>query len=568
MTQTQDVPRLAYGLAALAAACLPFGVFLSEGARNKAAMPGALTAAHADLAADCTACHAANGALNHPLDGWKATRLELEESSRCLACHRLGSEAMLAHGRPSATSVARTPRENELPLSLAAAIDLGPPLSESGEIGCQTCHHEHRGRGAQLAEVSDAGCQVCHVQTFASFADGHPEFASLPSSTRVVFDHGSHFERHFEGEPAAPRACSACHIPAAEGRIGVESFERACAACHVDDIRGAGQTESAGLAVLAVPALDVEALSTGGFDIAPWPADSMECETVLTPFMELLLTADEEGAQALLGVAAIDLLDLLDAGPDELAAAARFANAVRALFADIAEGGHAVLLERVERALGHELSGDHHHGFIAGLPESLLQETQRVWFGENSQLDLPGDRSRERWPAAGGWYRRDADLTLRYRPGEHLDPFLRTWLELSTEHYADSESPLRHVYAELSRPEATGTCMNCHRVEAAGSALHLAWQPRAVREGLTRFSHEPHLVSRAENACAQCHVLDPQEDGQAISGFLAPQRATCLECHVDQKASDSCLTCHNYHAAVPQPIETPLDALRSPGGPQ
>lgn len=38
-----------------------------------------------------------------------------------------------------------------------------------------------------------------------------------------------------------------------------------------------------------------------------------------------------------------------------------------------------------------------------------------------------------------------------------------------------------------------------------------------------------------------------KESEPVVSNVLATERKACTACHTEERAGDSCLTCHNYH---------------------
>lgn len=575
-----DALRRARRAAALSSAVTALGAaaVLLGPLGKRAALPGPLVSAHRPLAQTCEACHP-QGELSVKglAHGLTATPEARAQSELCLACHFPGQPARAAHGRYAA------------PDELAAALARGVPGAADAGFECATCHREHRG-DAPLAQLDDARCQACHERPFASLADGHPEPERWSRSGAAVrFDHARHVARHFPGEPAAPRACGDCHVLDAAGeRMPVRGFERACAACHGDD--AAGEGADAGLALLALPALDVLALedaadvtgADGAAGIGAWPADAAVAETPLPAFAEALLPP--ELAPALVRFRALDPLDLASAEPEELADVARVAWGVKELLRDVARDGHGALAERLERALGRPLAAGERARLAAGLPAELVQGAVAAWLpdlereleqraagappatGEGALADdaeLERDGSRARWVSGGGWYRQEADFTLRYRAADHADPFLRTWCELAGELGAGAGA---RAAAELApeRGAPPGACAECHDLRPRDGAVRWTSAPPPGR-ALTRFAHGPHLVGAADAArCTACHALaDEGGAGTAAlaSGLLPVRLERCAGCHGEGGARASCLTCHRYHAREGEPPlpHTPLE---------
>ncbi|MEE8280367.1 MAG: hypothetical protein V3R55_06655 [Alphaproteobacteria bacterium] len=166
----------------------------------------------------------------------------------------------------------------------------------------------------------------------------------------------------------------------------------------------------------------------------------------------------------------------------------------------------------------------------------------------------------ERWAAGGGWYR--DEYFLVYRPTGHADGFVRTWLDIA----GGTAGPLREdaarrVFAALSAPRAPGVCVKCHTVDPAGpDTFTVNWlgaRPEPGRRKVTTFSHASHFSLTGEKGCLSCHALDGKagttagseemESEPVVSNVLAVERKACTACHTEERAGDSCLTCHNYH---------------------
>jgi predicted CXXCH cytochrome family protein len=176
----------------------------------------------------------------------------------------------------------------------------------------------------------------------------------------------------------------------------------------------------------------------------------------------------------------------------------------------------------------------------------------------------------EDWNRSGGWYR--DEFTLRYRPTGHEDQFIRAWLDL-TAPAAPSFKASRQIFEELIDPKAPGLCGKCHSVDqlaetgSKNQGHKVNWTAYKPEDGLktsVHFSHSAHFSLLDERGCLTCHKRD--RDADYAGGFKdrAPAtfqanfkplpRAVCAECHTSAKAGDNCLTCHNYHLGVYQPV--------------
>lgn len=160
--------------------------------------------------------------------------------------------------------------------------------------------------------------------------------------------------------------------------------------------------------------------------------------------------------------------------------------------------------------------------------------------------------------AEGGWYRRDGNYTLYYRPSGHADEFLTAWLETSA---GDALPAAQAIFTQLSAEKAPGACMKCHTVDRVGSATVVNWltaRPQPHQRSFTSFKHAAHFALMGVQGCSTCHVLDAKSDYAATFGanrditlfrsnFAPLTRNSCVSCHQPELAGASCQQCHNYH---------------------
>lgn len=351
--------RAKRGLFCWAAVGVTLGALLfALGGRNpdRWLNPGPLTSVHATSEARCSDCHsiaetsAKSGMgriiANHPV-----------ASSNCLQCHELGSQPLLPHGlteKQLSEASGRREGQNSVgtPLLVSLARSLHTPALG---IECTACHTEHQGRMADIRSIDDRQCQVCHESTFKGFPDGHPEFGDYPYArrTRIIFDHASHLQKHFQ-EPAsqskAPASCLDCHVPGdAKGKMLVKGFEQSCASCHASQIEGEGRAGAKGIAFFRVPGLDAAGLRDAGYSVGQWPEFA---EGPINPFLRLLLSADHEAAADFKTLEKVDLTDIADARKEQQAAAFRTAWRIKSLFFDLTSKGQPALMERLAMISG------------------------------------------------------------------------------------------------------------------------------------------------------------------------------------------------------------------------
>jgi hypothetical protein len=213
---------------------------------------GPLSAAHAALQHDCSACH--------------VKPFESVRDTACTACHKdvhdHADPVRLARARPELSGWGR------FQLRVKAAFNLPPGR-------CIDCHTEHQGPQA-MAPTPQHFCSDCHADLKArlpdtrignvrDFGKAHPEFkpvliagwsgprpvlarASLDSRPRedsgLKFPHDMHLSQTNGVAQMARRlgarygfgsalACRDCHVPTPDGvRFQPVSMEENCAMCH------------------------------------------------------------------------------------------------------------------------------------------------------------------------------------------------------------------------------------------------------------------------------------------------------------------------------------------------
>ncbi|MDB5358388.1 MAG: hypothetical protein JWN24_4841 [Phycisphaerales bacterium] len=162
-----------------------------------------------------------------------------------------------------------------------------------------------------------------------------------------------------------------------------------------------------------------------------------------------------------------------------------------------------------------------------------------------------------------GWERDDDKFALIYHPRGHANTFLRAWIDMNLT-TAGNPTAVAAWQAQVAGPDAGSTCTKCHITrQATGTSGPLAW--RSLSSDSTRrfvkFSHRPHLLEPRLKDCSACHTLpDPAASSVpalAAAGFLPISKESCAACHAPRLASDSCLTCHNYHVAPPTTAAVP-----------
>jgi hypothetical protein len=552
--------------------------------RDRVISPGPLAVQHAQLlerdgaAPQCAACHAA---ADDGLVGWTASLVvghadSHTQSQLCMKCHSKTIDAELALAA------------HNVPPDRLAEIT-GDRGGTRRDVACAACHREHQGADFDLTAMSNASCQACHRQRYDSFAGDHPDFGAWPYErrTRIVFDHAAHQAKHF-AKSDQPFDCRGCHLDDATGDVQLlANYGAACAACHDEKI---DTSLARGVPMLALPTIDVDALRAAGIHVGRWPEMATgDFDGQLPPMMKLLLAADPTAARAL------DALgpdfEFIDVDPDDsehLRAAGDLAAAIERLVSDLSQRGPAAVRQRLQTALGREVSDAELRALVAGLSVDTLRPAVAAWLpdidagdsewtdGKDSRSEslIPEPRTLNPEPAydpAGAWSRDDATFTIRYQPVSHADPVLTSWLALvvSTPN-ADRKPLVSAMLKELTKPTAPGLCASCHSVErTAAGRLVINWRAddrRSEPRSLTTFSHGPHLVLPQLADCTHCHALDTSASTASsyvdwnphtfASEFLLLSKRACVECHTPTAAGDRCQSCHNYHVELVEQWQT------------
>lgn len=400
MRSTQDGLAAWCGLAVLGLVIAAIG-FSGD---NRFLMPGPISTSHSSVE-DCAGCHAnlGKGQL-----GWlhalvKATSPE-RDSAACLTCHKLDDGAMQPHGIPAnemraKTDAAANSSNVRKVAGSASVVDrLRAYLLPAGKISkekvyCATCHKEHRNKKIGMTAMSDNRCQTCHTVQFTRFDKDHPEFKAYPFSrrTRIKFNHASHMDKNFSEWQAKnpdvkgpPQTCAGCHTPTADQKhMSVKPFEKTCASCHAGQIVGKGRASGPqGVALLALPGLDLRTIDERGFTVGEWPAGS---EAELPPLTKLLLGGSKQRRALLAKVAKLDLLDLTKSTREETEAVVRLAWEIKRLLYGLTAAKASEVMRRLGRITGVGVDHQLMTKLIATLPRDVLMGAQRDWLPNLTQ---------------------------------------------------------------------------------------------------------------------------------------------------------------------------------------
>jgi hypothetical protein len=382
--------QLAVLLALMTAVCLGSALFFSKG--TQLLMPGQLTSGHAALE-NCNACHTKTGSSKMSwLHGLVAAD-PLADSKACLTCHKMPATAFNAHGASAEVLKQSTKRLTKIAAEAAAprsAIvqSIAFPMKDvnAGGLYCATCHQEHQGINFNLNKISNEQCRSCHVVKFDSFDGHHPDFKNFPFKrrTRIIYDHASHFGKHYpelaKKDPAkrAPATCATCHNGDADRRVmATAPFDQTCTTCHLDQILGKERVSGPkGIAFLTLPGLDLETLQKKNASIGEWPDAS---DTTFTPFMKVMITRNERGRALLKAVDGLNLLDLTNASDGQIKAVTNLVWEIKGLFHALIKGKASDVLGDLNVGGGTKLSATLIADLTAGIPRDAVSGAQQEW---------------------------------------------------------------------------------------------------------------------------------------------------------------------------------------------
>lgn len=381
---------------------------------------------------------------------------------------------------------------------------------KGNEMPCSSCHPEHLGRNASLTQVSDNRCLTCHEGH--SFDEDHPVFAKVtePEQVSIKFPHVKHVaeltKKHNLAKPED--ACVMCHRPSSQGDHFLElSFDRECDACHLNASEATPRLPLASAETLGVRNLqNIKERAAPGSRWALFANPNEYLEVANRFITKSPLHHQDpwvlENLRDLRRRVYPDagLADLIRANPDVPATQIRgvYAEAVETL-----EGYALELRARPEAEIQAELAKI--EGILEGLKEKLADPYVVL---DETEFLLALDQ-----------------------PNQEL-----------------SETELSDI-TQLAN-DLTQACQTCHVVSAL-TLQRIAKDQRSLSSA--KFNHKAHLLQKG---CLDCHNRFP--DGAFDGEYNAelelnadvlnlPNIDSCRECHSNKGASNSCLTCHQFH---------------------
>ena len=355
--------------------------------RNEFIVPGPLASSHAQILAGqgadrCAACHDAArfSFSNWVKDAFSRGKVASKcQSELCMECHQNSINkdfALNPHNLdPSDLSKKTSQFKN---VSFDARMVFRPPV-KNNELACSACHREHHGN-SDLSALTDHQCQSCHANNFHSFETDHPEFTQWPISRRqrIAFDHTSHSLKHFPGKEKT-FDCAQCHVDDGHKNIKLlASYEKSCSECHHEQLVESGKD---GLAIFALPMLDLEAIRDAGGDVGQWPEHATgDFDGKLPPIMRLLLTADDRAAKLLAQFDSdFDFADIDPVDTEQVLKASKLVWSIKYLLHDLSVEGADAVQRRLEMTLDREISSQQLAYLASDLDHSVFQVAVRRW---------------------------------------------------------------------------------------------------------------------------------------------------------------------------------------------
>ena len=108
----------------------------------------------------------------------------------------------------------------------------------------------------------------------------------------------------------------------------------------------------------------------------------------------------------------------------------------------------------------------------------------------------------------------------------------------------------------LARARFAG-CAYCHEVTPQGNAAPVVTPPQTPDRWMqhSSFNHAKHTAM----SCTSCHGA---HFSSSTADIIMPKRQSCVSCHSPQnRAGDSCMTCHTYHNPEPAGHAAVLEAI-------
>ena len=448
---------------------------------------GPLSSSHASFSNDCSSCHS-------PMNG--------VTDANCADCHeKYGSELGIYSFDTH---------------YLYRSKDISRIGATGNEEACFACHAEHEGQNASITQVSDSQCQTCH--DVSSFNRDHPEFMAvseqITDQANLIFPHTLHVNeiRSQENVADVEKTCLFCHNATNDGKhFEPINFEQHCDACHLStrdatpfmNIENGPLRTSPGVASLRSIQNQQRPGTRWAFYLNPAEFNTRGNRLQKRPLYHedpWVLENLRRLRQALYPSSGLPDLIQTTADVDSRTAEVLYEEAVQTLRLYIEE--------------------------LRNQPEKEVQDELRQ---AEELLQLVEQR-----------------LLTPYAPLDETQ-FLISAAELNPDFSAETVAEYNTVIDQL-----TEACQTCHIVEKATIKRVQADQRTMIR---SEFNHRAHVI---QTRCLDCHdaipiremaILDsippPELDRAAIHNM--PSITNCQSCHAENQASNTCITCHQFH---------------------
>ena len=500
-----------------------FVAYFSGGEKSAFFSPGKLSSVHTQLQSECDTCHA------EPPPSVQNSKVDIDEynsahniqSTLCVDCHQFNNQSFTPHNLSFNKSLTH-------PINLNAVSDSAMnSIANNQDTSCGSCHEEHQGNVSLLGANNYSNCVTCHTDSNGSFANSHPEFEQVATNDTtkksIKFSHKAHRDNYYIDAERENFACTQCHeIANTLSKITTKSFDDTCADCHHENVTG--EQFDAGLILWSTPAIDLDRL----IQPSNWPEDAVdeEAELSLIELWALQLMTGKVEAYDQLVHEDLDLSDLSEASPKVLQLVEQYMQESTEYLKTITRRGPAT--KKLPKVL------------LDVLPPNLTQLAHQQWFENKTSTN--DDTTHYSDLTQGGSLQ--SSLTLQYRPSGHKDPVFKSITEylIALPNKTVVETRL---LAQMFDKETVGQCGKCHRPTA--SDLTHIWSSNIdkSRSALHEFNHFTHSKSLNKLECSECHQNNTRIEHVDFEGV---EKQTCSQCHSQEKAGESCLLCHNYHA--------------------
>jgi hypothetical protein len=418
----------------------------------------------------------------------------------------------------------------------------------SRELPCRACHVEHRGRDAIITEVPDAKCLTCHQ--YGSFNTNHPEFEfareKSPDDSTLKMTHLRHtvfvlqqmkgmeqIEPLFKTLKAETMdfvyfyeaACLYCHNPESDGKNFKNiDFDKHCAQCHL----------KADAVVQGLPKFDPGNPNAAGAETLRQMQQRGGPGLAWTFAANPNLVSDQDGEVSKNPVIHKDPWIL-----ENLKRIRKRLYPADGLF-DLLNSSGPVSLPRVDSLYSE----------VIGTLQLYANELQ-------NRSELKGEISKIKALLDAGGKRLETPS-----PTRSAAPFE---FPLSNPDRGLPESQragFLQLAFDLTRSDGP-ECQKCHVVENASVRRVQEDQDVLIR---AEFNHRAHIL---EKRCTNCHTSIPVDEKklrfsverfsefeQTLPKTFKADRAltqniptirNCQSCHSEDKVSNRCVTCHQFH---------------------